>query len=373
MLGLGQLARLRGQTHLAEPLLAEARARLEQHQRLALAARAAIEQGRLALTRGELDHATQLANEAHTLAAKGLQATKEPGPTTAIALLREAIALSLGQLEIARTQAQVAIDSAPGEYDVLPQVEAVLGQAETALRAENLEAAVASYNRVQQLAEASELADEQALSSLGLARVLLRRGLLQEAINAHMEDLPRLRITEDTAALALANLGLAEAYRLHGDLDPARDALAEAHSLYVEMGDILGEAEATQSESRLLLDHGDLEAAGLRSTHALDLVERVGDGLKDAAARPGFFDGYAAFYCEGILVAARAQQVETANQLASRFKMLSTKVGRAAAAQRLSEYEQAITVRGADLSKEDIERNRATAALLSGARKTLSR
>jgi hypothetical protein len=175
------------------------------------------------------------------------------------------------------------------------------------------------------------------------------------------------------SAQAVAYLGLAEAYRLNSDRDLAQDALGEAHRLYSEMGDILGEAEATQSESRLLLDHGDLETAGLRTVHALDLIERVGDGLKDAAARSSFFDGYAAFYSEGMLVAARAQQVETANQLVSRYKTASTKVGRAAVAQRLSEYEQAITVRGADLSKEDIERNRATAALLSSVRKTLSR
>jgi tetratricopeptide (TPR) repeat protein len=252
-------------------------------------------------------------------------------------------------------------------------VEAALGQAETALRAENLEAAVADYNRVQQLAQASELADEQALASLGLARVLLRRGLLQEAINAHTEVVPRLRTTEDTAAQALAYLGLAEGYRLNGDRDLAQDALADAHRLYTEMGDILGEAEAAQSESRLLLDHGDLETARLRVAHALELVEQVGKGLEDGAARPGFFDGYAAFYSEGMLVAARAQQVETANQLALGYKKLSTRVGRAAAVQRLSEYEQAITVRGADLSKEDIERNRATAALLSSVRKTLSK
>jgi tetratricopeptide (TPR) repeat protein len=274
---------------------------------------------------------------------------------------------------VARTQAQSAIESAPGENDVVPLVEAILGQAETALRAENLEAAVANYNRVQQLAQASELADEQAVASLGLARVLLRRGLLQEAIDAHTETLPRLRTTEDVAAQALAYLGLAEGYRLNGDRDLAQDALAEAHRIYSEMGDILGEAEATQSESRLLLDHGDLEKAGLRTAYALDLVERVGEGLKDAALRSSFFDGYAAFYSEGMLVAARAQQVETANQLALRYKRLSTKVGRAAAVQRLSEYEQAITVRGAGLSKEDIERNRATAALLSSVRKTLSK
>ena len=74
-----------------------------------------------------------------------------------------------------------------------------------------------------------------------------------------------------------------------------------------------------------------------------------------------------------MLAAARAQNVELANQLALRYKEQAGKSGRAAAVQRLREYEQAITIRGADLSKEDVERNKATAAVLASLRKVLAK
>ncbi len=105
---------------------------------------------------------------------------------------------------------------------------------------------------------------------------------------------------------------------------------------------------------------------------ALALVERVGGGIADAQARAGFFDGYAAFYCEGMLIAAREQHAEQVSELAQRYAAHAGKAGRAAAVQCLREYEEALPVRG-DVSKEEIERNKAIVALLAGARKSLGK
>jgi hypothetical protein len=274
---------------------------------------------------------------------------------------------------MARQRADEAARLAPSEGDVLSLVEALLGQAEAALRAENLEAAVLAYNRVRQQPEMSELAVEQGSADLGRARVLLRRGLLEEAINAHTDVLPRFRMAEDVASQALTYLGLSESYRLYGDSERAHDAVLEAERLYREMDDVLGEAEATQSEARLLLDNIELEAATARIAHALELVESVGDKIGDESGREGFFDGYAAFYCEGVLAAARERNEDNAHQIMLRYRQRAGKVGRATAGQRLREYEQTLTVREADASKEDIERNKAIAATLSGLRKSLAR
>jgi hypothetical protein len=143
--------------------------------------------------------------------------------------------------------------------------------------------------------------------------------------------------------------------------------------LYAETGDVLGEAEATQSEARLLLDNIELEAATARIAHALELVEGVGNKIGNESLREGFFDGYAAFYCEGMLAAARERNEENAQQVMLRYQQRAGKVGRATAAQRLREYEQSLTMRAADASKEDIERNKTIAATLSGLRKSLAR
>jgi hypothetical protein len=56
-----------------------------------------------------------------------------------------------------------------------------------------------------------------------------------------------------------------------------------------------------------------------------------------------------------------------------RYRQRASRVGRATAVQRLREYEQTLTARGADASKEDIERNKAVAAILFGLRKSLAR
>ncbi len=322
---------------------------------------------------GELDEAARLAEQARALAKKGMQLTALPSPASAAAHLQEAIALVLGQLDEARTRADEAVELARGESDVLPLADALLGQAEAALRVENLEAAVLAYNRVQYQSQADELALEQGLAGLGLGRVLLRRGLLEEAISTHIDVLPRFRAADDVSAQALTYLGLGEAYRLNGDPERAQEAVSEAARLYTEMGDPLGEAEASESEARLLLDNVELEAATSRIAHALGLVEGVGGKIRDAGARAEFFDGYAAFYCEGMLAAAREQNAESAHALAARYKQHAGKAGVATAVLRLREYEQTLTARGADTSKEDSARNKVIAAILAGSRKMLAK
>src|SRR5262249_46662753 len=151
------------------------------------------------------------------LAEEATRQTSEPGPIAAALLVEEDLALALGQLEVARVRVEEAIASAQREGDGLSAIHAALGRAEMELRAENLDAAVHAFNRALDLARAGEAAIEEALASLGLARVLLRRGLYEEAAIGHQEQLARLRAADDVAALAQAHEGIGEARRELGD------------------------------------------------------------------------------------------------------------------------------------------------------------
>lgn len=371
MLGLARIARLRGQD--AGPQLDVVARRFEQDDRPADAARALVERARLALTHGELERALDLANRAQGLAGDSEHTTGEPG-SSASAVTTAALAhLALGQAESARTEATEAVALARRESDVLPLVEATLQQAETELSADNLDAAVNGFNAAAALAKQSEAALAEALAALGLGRVLLRRGLSEEAAAIHQEQLTRLRAYDDVAALALAYLGLGEAQRNLDEPDPARQAFAQAQRLYAGAGDALGEADAAYGEARVLMDVPEIEAAVGRFRQAMSLVERVGTGIGDAVTRTGFFDRQAPLYGDAIFASARERNNDRAQEVAARYAELAGRAGLAAATQRLREYEQALPTRGADLTKEQIEQAKVTGRILSDARQALSR
>jgi tetratricopeptide (TPR) repeat protein len=275
-------------------------------------------------------------------------------------------------LEIARARAEEAMAAAARESDALPAIDAALGRAEVELRTGNLDAAVRAYNEALKLAQEGETPLQEALASLGLARVLLRRGLYEEAAIGHTEQLPRLRAADDVAALALAHMGIGAARRGLGDADAARQSYAEALRLYAAGEDVLGQAAALEEEGRVLAETPELEAAVGRFQQALALYERVAQGIADAGERASFFDGRAALYADAMLAAAREQNAARALELARSYAERADRAGRAAASQRLRELEQAVPLRGAELTKEQIERNKAIARILADARKAIA-
>ncbi|HUY75856.1 MAG TPA: hypothetical protein VMV29_03745, partial [Ktedonobacterales bacterium] len=221
------------------------------------------------------------------------------------------------------------------------------------------------------LAQARENIVADCLAALGLGRVLLRRGLWEEAASAHTEAAPRLRATEEVAAQGLAQLGLGEARRNLDDTDGARQAFAAAQRLYHESGDALSEAAALQSEARTLMAAPELEAAVGRYAQAQRLVERVGDALADAVTRAGFYDAQAMLYAEAIYTLASEQSADGALTVARAYAGRAGKAGRAAASQRLREYDHALPRQGASLAADEATRNKAIARILADARKAL--
>lgn len=373
ILGLGCIARQRGQSATAEPLLEQSATRLEVAHRPGAAAQAMVERARLALTQGKLDFAAALAARARELAAAEEQLTGEQGPITAAVTVESAIALALGRLDIAHLHAAEALELAKRENDALPRIEALLSRGGAELRAENLDAAVTIYNDVLKEAKASELTVAEGLANIGLARVLLRRGLWEEAALGHQEQIARFRAADEAEALVLAQMGVAAARHGQGDFAAARQAYVEAQRLAARSDAVLSQAEAIHGEARVLLDVPEVEAAVGRFAQALELIERVGDGVSDAHDRASFYDGRATHYADAIYASAREQHAARALELTHHYAGRSDRAGRAAAGQRLKEYEQSIPTRGADLTKEQIEQNKAIARILSDARQALSR
>src|SRR5262249_52281080 len=138
------------------------------------------------------------------------------------------------------------------------------------------------------------------------------------------------------------------------------------------VGNPLGEAAALAGEAELLLDVPEIEAALGRFTQAVELVERVGAGLAESGDRATFYDRYAPLYTGAIRAAAIERNAERALALARAYAERADRAGRARAVQRLREYEQQLPLRGADLTKEQIEQNKAIARILADARKVLT-
>ena len=166
-------------------------------------------------------------------------------------------------------------------------------------------------------------------------------------------------------------LALGDARRQNDEPEPARQAYTAAIKLYTACESPLGEAEAARAEASLLLENAETEAANGRFARAMELVERVGDGLRDAEGKQSFYDSYAALYAEAIVAAARESNEARASELARTYAGRAGRAGKAAANQSLRQAEQAITARVPEQSKEDVERNKAIAKTLANARKLL--
>jgi hypothetical protein len=238
---------------------------------------------------------------------------------------------------------------------------------------ENLPAAVKDFNRAASLAQAREAVVAEGLATVGLARVMLRRELFTEAATTLQDTLVRFRNADEPDAQARAYSGIGEARRNLGEVEAARSAFARAAQFASRAADALGEAEALRGEGRTLLDVPELEAATGRFAQAMGIVARVGLTITGEEVRATFFATWAGLYAEAIYTAAREQSAERAQALASDYANRASREGAARAGQRLREFEQSLPTRGADLTKEDIERNKATAKVLAEARKALTK
>ncbi|HEY7022020.1 MAG TPA: hypothetical protein VH349_12950, partial [Ktedonobacterales bacterium] len=195
----------------------------------------------------------------------------------------------------------------------------------------------------------------------------------EEASAAHLEQVARFKTADDPAAQALAQLGVGEAQRNLGATDEARRAFVEAQRLYAEVESPLGQAEAYQGEAQTAMtaEPPKFEVANKRYARALELVERVGTGLQDTAQRVSFFDRAASLYSEAIYAAVRQEDSARAGEVAHGYSGRAGKTGRAAAGQRLREYEQLIPTKGNELTKEEVERNKGYIRALGDVRKVL--
>jgi tetratricopeptide (TPR) repeat protein len=234
---------------------------------------------------------------------------------------------------------------------------------------------VSDFNRVASRAAESESPLIEGLARVGLGRVLLRRGLWEEASVAHQEQIARFKTADDPAAQALAQLGVGEAQRNLGAVDEARRAFVEAQRLYAEVESPLGQAEAYQGEAQTAIsaEPPKFEVASKRYARALELVELVGMGLADVGNRVSLFDRAASLYSEAIYAAVRQEDAAHTLELAQSYAGRAGKTGRSAASQRLREYEQLIPTKGNELTKVEIERNKGYIRALGEARKVLRR
>jgi hypothetical protein len=231
---------------------------------------------------------------------------------------------------------------------------------------------VAAFNRALNLAREFEEPLAEGLANVGLARILLRRGLWDEAAVIHQEALTRFRTADAPAAQALALLGIGEARHRLDEMDASREAYAQAQRLFAAVGNPLGEAAALAGEAESLLDALEIEAALGRFARAIALVEQVGAALARSADRESFFDRYATLYTGAIRAAAYERDSARVLELARAYASRASHAGRARAVQRLREYEQQLPLRGAGLTKDQIEQNKAIARLLADARKVLA-
>lgn len=372
-LGLARIARARGRAEQALTWLRLTEERFSSQGALAQVAHITIEHARLALMAGRLDEANRLVGEALRQAHEANAVGGARGPVALANAVWGAVTLAYGRLDQARAHAHEARTLAEQEADDLALVEAALLVAEVELLADNLQAAVNAYNQAQALSQAREAIVADALTSVGLGRILLRRELWEEAAVAFQEAAPRLRAAEDASAQALAALGLGEARSHLADMPGARAAFEEAVTLARRSMNPLMEAEALGSLARVILAEGDAAAALGQYHQALALIARVGESIADMGDRAVYFDGYAALYAEAIYAGTRAADDTGAQADAATFAGLGTRAGRSLAAQRLREYAQAISTAGRDMSAEEQKEAQRLSVVLDSARKTLSR
>ena len=370
--GLARIARQSGHLDEAIRLLDEATRQSEGLNRLSDAAHALIEQAQATLNKGELSRAQELAERAQHLAEQAIEATGERGPVAESLVALSAIAAVTGDFASARQHAAEAVGRAAVEGDTWPVIQAALASAEVELLSGNLSAAVSGFNAALSHAKDAEARLQESLANIGLARVLSRRGLDDEAVILLQEHMPQLRAANDVVALAQTLTATGHAQHALRNIDAAHQSFEMARALATEHRLALQEIAALHGIGRSLADVPEMEAASEQYSQAIERVEHISGAIQNAERRAGFVGTYVELYCEAIRLAALDRNGERGAALARWFAGSAYREGVDRAIQRLREYEQQIPIRGADLTKEQIERNKEVVRLVQEARKVLS-
>lgn len=371
ILGLGRIARAQGD-HNAGALLDDASRRYRDLRRSLDEASASCERARLDLAHGKLDAATRLIHQARRLTHKKSPLDTRAAEATVFAVWSE-VAVTSGQFDEARAHAHEALVLAEAAGDNEARIAATLSGAEADLRADNLQAAVNGFNSAANLAQAREATVADISASVGLARVLLRRGLWEEAATALHEALPRLRAAGEAPGQIVAGICLAEARRRLNERDAAREVLAGALRAARAAEYPLLEADALAEEGRWLRDGGEAEAASGRFTAAIALVKRVASGIKDVGSRAIFYDGYANLYAEALTALAAEPATTEVATLAENYEMAATGAGRATVAQYLANAARSLAVSGKGQPESHRRQLDEQIALMDSARVILTR
>src|SRR5262249_13514314 len=128
-----------------------------------------------------------------------------------------------------------------------------------------------------------------------------------------------------------------------------------------------------EHEARLLAAVPELEAAGERFSAAIALYERVISSVADTLAHTSFYNARAALYAASILAAARPLDANPARTLAHTHAPNAGQPVGAAARQHERESEQHLHLRGADITREEVEHNEAIERAVTDARKALGK
>ncbi len=157
-----------------------------------------------------------------------------------------------------------------------------------------------------------------ALDSLEAARIYLvgaglfyRQGKHDQTIDWCEKSLAIARvITDDVARRAEAHALylLAGVYQRRGDLEPAIETAQQAVTLYLLVGDILGQSQAMNTLANTYSEKGDIKSAMQFARESLQLKERIGDVAGQAMIMLNLGDMYRSI---GDLEAARHMQTQS--------------------------------------------------------------
>ncbi|MBA3824940.1 MAG: hypothetical protein H0X24_13725, partial [Ktedonobacterales bacterium] len=352
-LGLGEIARIRGNTAQADELYRAAASRFAHAGSFAGQGGALLGQARLALVAAHYDEARALLGEAEGK----LQVGRVTAAPAWIALVRGEIAMDLNQPAVAAQQLATAERSGTEAGDLTATADALLAQAELALRSDHLDDAVALFNRAQDQFRAGEDRVGEGLATVGRGRVLIERELWEEGITAIEEMIPRFRETEQRGAQALATLAIAQGRRGRLEFDLAARGFAEAHDLARDTGYRWLQAQAQHGTARIALDNDDFAQALPAFDVALRLVGDIAGHIADRDERGGYLESEVPLFAEATYIAIRNGQPERAAEIVRGFTTEANRAGKAALAEALKQFEDALNT----LAKESDDKAVATA------------
>ncbi len=228
--------------------------------------------------------------------------------------------------------------------------------------------AVALYNEAGALARAAEERINEGLANTGLASVMLRRELWDEALERYQEMLPRFRDTGDASAHGATLIGIGLAQRGLGNYQRAQQAFAEAAELYRSAEQPLGEAEALYGHASVLVAQERLEESLPPFEAAIERVERTLQHLAAQDDRAAFLRRWLNLYSDAVLSHIRTNQEARARALAESY---AARAGGAELAAQLKVFEDSLPTRSHTLTKEQQEYQKSVARRISELRKRL--